>query len=72
MDKPLNNSELFLIDVLQEYNVTLNRNEIADFGLQGDETSLQVREYASDYVSELDSENAQARQERKDPNFGLD
>jgi len=60
-------AEATLVEILESYNVQLTPGELRDFDLQGDETDKALDQMARDYVSELDSERAEAAAFKKNP-----
>jgi len=62
----------YLVNYIKEKSgITLKPQEVRDFGLVEplEETELDIKYMADDYLSELETENAEYHQQQKD--FGL-
>lgn len=66
----MNNSEKHLIEYLRdEHKITITEKDVKDFSLDGTEPLEEVEQYADDYASECDTDEAEYRataQERYD------
>ena len=65
----LNPAEKALFEYLKEKGHTLSPSEIKDFSLHGHETDSQVIGYANDYISDIRTDEAEARAFKKFPHM---
>lgn len=55
-------AELTLVELLVGHGLTIEKNMISDFGLEGGETNAQIQEMVNDYLSDLHTEKCAEKQ----------